>query len=132
MSRRVAVNDFTGAVTTEIKWITDAVLEEVKDVIRDEAKEARNRLKVEGDFKSRSGNYRKGWKVTYEEGRYSLKAIVHNKAYPLTHLLESGHAKVLWGRATGEEVRAFPHIENVNNEVQEKLVEEIARRINDL
>lgn len=132
MSRRVSADDFTGAVTTQLKFLSDAVWQEVQDVIRDEAKEARDKLKVEGGFQNRSGKYRKGWKVTFEENRYSLKAIVHNKSYPLTHLLESGHAKVLWGRDTGGTVQAFPHIENVNNEVQEKLVEEIARRINDL
>lgn len=132
MSRRVSVDDFTGAITKEIQFLSDAILEEVKDVIREEAKGARNQLKVEGDFKSRSGNYRKGWKITYDEGRYSLTAIVHNKAYPLTHLLESGHAKVLWGRDTGETVRAFPHIEKVNEEVQEKLLQELGRRLNDI
>ena len=133
MSKRyVPVNDFSGAVTEEVKWYTDQVLEQVKDVIVETATEGRDKLKVEGGFANRSGKYRKGWSVTYDETRYSLKAIVHNKLYQLTHLLESGHAKVLWGRVTGEDVQGFPHISKVNDEVQEKLIEEIGRRINDI
>ncbi len=67
--------------------------------------------------------------MTFNELRYGLKATVHNKVYPLTHLLESGHAKWLWGRDTGETVQAFPHIEKVNEEAQRKLEEEIKRRL---
>ena len=70
--------------------------------------------------------------MTIEETRLGIKAVVHNKLYQLTHLLESGHAKFLWGRATGEEVQAFPHIEAVNEEAQRKLEEEVKRRIGDL
>ena len=130
--RYVPVDDLTGAVTEYVRFYTDAVNEEVKEIVKDLGEEGRDKLKVEGSFQNRSGKYRKGWKMTYEDTRYALKAIVHNKVYQLTHLLESGHAKYLWGRDTGEMVRAFPHIEKVNEEVQEKFVREVERRLNDL
>lgn len=132
MSRRyVSANDFSGAVTNILKdWSAD-VLEETNEAVRDVATEARDELKVEGNFENRSGKYRKGWKVTFTELRYGLEATVHNKVYQLTHLLESGHAKWLWGRNTGGTVQAFPHIEKVNEEAQRKLQEEIVRRLSE-
>lgn len=132
MSRRyVSANDFSGAVTNILKdWSAD-VLEETNEAVKDVAIEARDELKVEGNFENRSGKYRKGWKVTFTELRYGLEATVHNKVYQLTHLLESGHAKWLWGRDTGGTVQAFPHIEKVNEEAQRKLEEEIIRRLSE-
>ena len=132
MSRRyVSANDVSGAVTNILKdWSAD-VLEETNEAVKDVATEARDELKVEGNFENRSGKYRKGWKVTFTELRYGLEATVHNKVYQLTHLLESGHAKWLWGRDTGGTVQAFPHIEKVNEEAQRKLEEEIGRRLSE-
>jgi len=132
MSRRyVSANDFSGAVTNILKdWSAD-VLEETNEAVKDVANEARDELKVEGNFENRSGKYRKGWRVTFTELRYGLEATVHNKVYQLTHLLESGHAKWLWGRDTGGTVQAFPHIEKVNEEAQRKLEEEIVRRLSE-
>ena len=132
MSRRyVSANDFSGAVTNILKdWSAD-VLEETNEAVKEVANEARDELKVEGNFENRSGKYRKGWKVTFTELRYGLEATVHNKVYQLTHLLESGHAKWLWGRDTGGTVQAFPHIEKVNEEAQRKLEEEIVRRLSE-
>ena len=132
MSKYIKVNDFSGSVTTILNSWSAEVNEQVAEAIKDVATESRDELKVAGDFKNKSGKYRKGWKITYNELRYGLEATVHNKVYQLTHLLESGHAKWLFGRDTGEEVKAFPHIENVNNEAQVKLEQEIVRRINDI
>lgn len=132
MSRRyVKADDFSGAVTSILReWSADAV-EQTNEAVREVATEAKDELKVEGGFQNKSGKYRKGWKVTFTEKRYGLEAVVHNNVYQLTHLLESGHAKWLWGRKTGETVQAFPHIENVNEEAQRKLQEEIARRLSE-
>lgn len=132
MSRRyVSANDFSGAVTNILKdWSAD-VLGETNAAVKEVATEARDELKVEGNFENRSGKYRKGWRVTFTELRYGLEATVHNKVYQLTHLLESGHAKWLWGRDTGGTVQAFPHIEKVNEEAQRKLEEEIVRRLSE-
>ena len=129
MNRRVNVNDFTGEITKIYQSYTDEVMQSVNEAVREVATESRDQLKVTGDFQDRTGKYRKGWRITFNEMRYGLEAVIHNKLYPLTHLLESGHAKFLWGRDTGETVRAFPHIEQVNNEAQRRLEEEIIRRI---
>lgn len=129
MSKYVKVDDFNGAVTSILKDFSNDVLEQTNEAVKDVATEARDELKVEGDFQNRSGKYRKGWRVTFTELRYGIEATVHNKVYQLTHLLESGHAKWLWGRDTGETVQGYPHIEKVNEEAQRKLEEEIIRRL---
>lgn len=133
MSKRyIKVSDFTGSVTNIYKSYASSVQEEVNEAVKDVAGQARDQLKVEGDFKNGSGKYRKGWRITFNETRFGLEATIHNKVYQLTHLLESGHAKWLWGRSTGETVQAFPHIEKVNEEAQKKLEEEIVRRIHEI
>ena len=131
MSKYVSVNDFSGEISKIYKSWSAEVLEETNETVKDVANEARDQLKVEGDFKNKSGKYRKGWRVTFIEMRYGLEATVHNKVYQLTHLLESGHAKWLFGRNTGETVQAFPHIEKVNEEAQRKLEEELVRRLSE-
>lgn len=129
MSKIVAPEAFAGEVTKIFNEYSAEMQEEVNEAIRDVAKESRKELKVSGDFNNRTGKYRKGWTITYNKMRYGLEAIVHNSRYQLTHLLESGHAKVLWGRKTNETVKAFPHIAAVNDEAQRKLEEEIQRRL---
>lgn len=128
-NRYVSVNDFTGAVTSVVKeWVAEST-DSASTAVVEVAEDARDQLKVEGGFSNRTGSYRKGWRITFEEKRYGLKAVIHNKLYQLTHLLESGHAMWLWGRPTDKDVRAFPHIEKVNNEAQDKLQKEINRRL---
>lgn len=131
MAKSISVNDFSGEITKIFKTWSDAAMEQTNEAVKEVAEESRDELKTAGSFKDRSGKYRKGWKITYNELRYGLEAIVHNKVYPLTHLLESGHAKYLWGKDTGEQVKGFPHIEQVNEEAQKKLEEEIIRRLSE-
>lgn len=132
MAKYVSVNDFSGEVKKIFETYSDEVMENVNEAVREVADDSRKELKVAGNFKNRSGDYRKGWRVTFNQLRYGIEAVVHNKVYQLTHLLESGHAKWLFGRDTGEEVQAFPHIAEVNEEAQRKLEEEIVRRVNDI
>lgn len=129
MSKKVTADNFSGAVMEIFETYSAEVQESVDEAVREVANESRSDLKVAGDFKNRSGDYRKGWKITFDKKRYGLEATIHNKLYQLTHLLESGHAKFLWGRPTGETVKAFPHIENVNEEAHKRLEEEIVRRV---
>lgn len=125
-----SVNDFTGEVTKILKAYADEVNDITTEAVMKTAFEAEEQLHVAGDFKNGAkSKYRKGWTVTFEQHRLYIEAIVHNKDYQLTHLLESGHAKWLWGRSTNEEVRAFPHIAQVNEEAQRMLVERIERGI---
>ena len=127
--RYVAVNDFTGEVTKFLQGYAEEVQDSTAAAIMETAFDAEQKLHVAGDFEDRTGKYRKGWTVTFRDFRFGMEAIVHNARYQLTHLLESGHRKYLWGIDTGEDVRAFPHIEKVNEEAHRMLEEEIRRRL---
>lgn len=69
---------------------------------------------------SSSGDYRKGWRRKI--GRRAkvggvAQVIVHNKTdYQLTHLLEFGHAKYVYGRRLPGRARAISHIAPVEKE----------------
>lgn len=104
---------------------TDEVMNAVIDVIEEVGEEAANELHSAGDFKNRTGKYRRGWKSELERQRTFAEARVYNaKHYRLTHLLEFGHAKVNGGRT-----QAFPHIEVVNEHAQEEAVKKIEKAI---
>ena len=127
MAKTVSLNNFANEVMKITKEYAEEVEGEAEAAVIKTAYHAEEQLHVSGDFKGTK--YKKGWTITFTQLRYGLEATVHNKLYMLTHLLESGHAKWLWGRDTGEEVRAFPHIASVNEEAQKMLEEEITRRL---
>lgn len=127
MAKTVSLNNFANEVMKITKEYAEEVEDEAEAAVIKTAYHAEEQLHVSGDFKGTK--YKKGWTITFTQLRYGLEATVHNKLYMLTHLLESGHAKWLWGIDTGEEVRAFPHIASVNEEAQKMLEEEITRRL---
>lgn len=101
----------------ELEKILDDYNEHAVDVlnsaIAESANEVRDELKVSGDFKDRTGKYRKGWSVKSGSRFMGVESkIVHNKPkYQLTHLLEYGHVN-----RDGSRTRAFPHIAKVETE----------------
>ena len=129
MPKKVNYNTFASETIKITSDYADEVTDSTEAAVIKTAFKSESDLHVAGGFKNRSGRYRKGWTVTFNQLRYGLEAIVHNKDYQLTHLLESGHAKWLWGRNTGEDVQAFEHIAQVNEEAQKMLEEEIRRSV---
>lgn len=102
-------------------------------------KEEANNVKVgtgkyahEGLIKT--GKYAKSWQSKkVNETAISIEYNVYSKKYyMLTHLLEFGHEKVLWGkRMAGQRVRGYPHIEPAErataNEFQKYVLTEMER-----
>ena len=127
MAKTVSLNNFANEVMKITKEYAEEVEDEAEAAVIKTAYHAEEELHVAGSFKGTK--YRKGWTITFNQLRYGIEATVHNKLFMLTHLLESGHAKFLWGKDTGEEVQAFPHIASVNDEAQKMLEEEITRRL---
>ena len=60
-----------------------------------------------------TGGYRAGWRSkTERRGSGTPVCTVYNARKPgLTHLLEMGHAKFVYGRPTGGRVPGYKHIE---------------------
>lgn len=128
MAKTVNLNNFASEVMKITAEYAEEVTDETEAAVMKTAFKAESDLHVAGSFGG-TGKYKRGWTITFNQLRYGLEAIVHNKLYMLTHLLESGHSKWLWGRPTGEDVQAFPHIAGVNEEAQRMLEEEIKRRL---
>lgn len=127
MAKTVSLNNFANEVIKITREYAEEVEDQTEAAVMKTAFHAEDELHVNGGFKGTK--YRKGWTITFNQLRYGLEATVHNRLYMLTHLLESGHAKWLWGKDTGEEVQAFPHIAEVNEEAQRMLEEQIQRRL---
>lgn len=122
-------DDLSWAVMSELSRFaghTNEVLEHAAETAAAHAV-----IELNNNSPSRSGNYAKSW--AYKQGAYSRlggvrKTIIHNKKhYRLTHLLEHGHRKVVYGHPTGGTVAARVHIAPVEAEVikeYEELVKE--------
>lgn len=104
---------------------------EMKAVTFDMSKEAVKMLQAESK-KHGWTEYGKGWtvdKTPNRQGRMSYK-LYNKKHGQLTHLLENGHEKVLWGRTTGDRVAGIKHIEPVDTWLKEELPKAIERALN--
>lgn len=112
------------AIQKQLKEYTAEVKETVWDIAMDVSEDAVRRLNRESP--KRTGKYAKSW--TRSTTRNGM--IVHSRAphYRLTHLLEKGHALRIGGRKAGE-VKAFPHIEKVEEECVANYVAEVERRL---
>ena len=139
MARRKTIKpvDLTSAVEELLNEYGAEVYEVMDDAIKDTTSEAVNDLHAVRDFSpvgNPTGAYSKSW--TSEEritSRYSKISTVYNENhYRLTHLLESGHSKVLWGRETGERVSAYPHIAPINDKAQETVIRKVQEGIGKL
>ena len=110
--------------------LSDAImegLEEYKNLSTDAMKEAVEKTaknvkkEIQGKAPVRTGKYKKSWKVTKtDENAEKLVMTVHAGRYPLTHLLEHGHAKRGGGR-----VAAIPHIAPAEADGVKELEDEI-------
>ncbi len=122
---------------SQMKKILKEYGQEVEQFMQEEAegtiRNAVQKLKQKKRFAAGSnakGEYARGWSSTIVHSRMGIKAVAFNKKHAqLTHLLENGHvSKNGTGRVYGE-VRAYPHIAQINDEAQEEFVKGIERRI---
>lgn len=119
MSVRISADQLSATVIkalSEYQGYTNEVLEHAAQTAGKHAV-----AELQTGSPSAGGDYAKGWKL--KKGSYSRiggirSVIIHNpKRYMLTHLLENGHRKVVWGHRTGGTVSAKVHIAPVESEV---------------
>lgn len=93
--------------------------EAVKEATEETAKIAVSKLR--SNSPKNTGKYAKSWFVKTTAGnKHYYKAVVANRKYQLTHLLEYGHNIVSHGVVVGH-AQAKPHIGEVEKWVQDNI-----------
>lgn len=135
-SRRIGVLDFRNQVNALFVKYGQAVNDVLDEALQEVARESTEDLKAVTTWRNTysSSPYSKDWVWEIEPvKRYSRKVTVYNADhYQLTHLLESGHAKYLWGKETGKSVQGFSHIKPVADKAYEHLDSAVVRRIEEI
>lgn len=116
----VSIDGLADAIMDELLAYSDEVAEQLKEEVIDSAKECVKEIK--NSSPKLTGDYKKGWRVKKAyESRDDIRVIIHNpKEYPLTHLLEHGHAKRGGGRVEG-----IPHIGPAEKRTEKKLLKKV-------
>lgn len=110
-----------------------AVDETMQAVIDDVSKQAVLELRA-ASMENGWRNYARGWVYESKADKKGVRRnILYNKKYgPLTHLLENGHEKILWGKkpkASGKRVAGKKHIEPVSQMIETELPKEIEKAL---
>lgn len=133
MARAIKADDFRISVQALLKEYGDAAVA----MIAEEAQEAGDLCvkEISSRAPARSGKYAKSFKIQQKvRTAFGMSVIVgaSKPYYRLTHLLEHGHYKVLWGKDTGGEVSGIPHIGPAEAIVSQQFVDRVKRRIGEL
>lgn len=109
----------------EIPQKVDNVIDEAAAKV---SKEAVKTLKATSPKRPGGGRYAKGWAVK----KVGKEMVIHNRTdYQLTHLLENGHDVIVNGKKKGH-YDGVKHIAPVEQEVIEKMTEEVEKGIDKL
>lgn len=114
---KIRPDDLEAAIMEELKQYSVGVSAQIKEDVRQVAKECVKEVKSSSPVKT--GDYKKGWKQQIAfESLDDIRILISNKNKPkLTHLLEFGHAKVKGGRVEGK-----PHIYPAQEHAAAKLI----------
>lgn len=110
MSRsRIDIDDLAKEIRNGLTEYADLAENEMKKAVRKTA--ASVRKEIQQTAPKDTGKYQKAWQASVTVQRHhAMTMTVHaGSQYPLTHLLENGHALRKGGRTVGK-VQAFPHI----------------------
>lgn len=116
MGKTISIDQLAHEIEVCLNDAKKQIDQETKKAVDAGARKAVSQLKATSP--KRYGGYAGGWTSSAEGsvGSTGYSRTVYNSSKPsLTHLLEFGHAKVLWGHRTGERVSPKPHIEQAFN-----------------
>lgn len=125
----VTIDGFADAIIKELNDYSGEVTVATKQAVEETAEQCRQDISKNAEI-FKGTKYAASWrkKQTFssaDENRY----VVYSKKYQLTHLLEYGHRKWLWGYYTGDRVDAKPHIRPAEEKAGENLVKTIKRKL---
>lgn len=125
----IKIDDLASAVMKELEKYEVQATAATKRAVEKTAEECRQDISNNATV-FKGSKYAKSWrkKLSYysaKENRYT----VYSTKYQLTHLLEYGHEKWLWGTYTGGHVDARPHIRPAEEKAEQRLISEIKRTL---
>lgn len=129
---KVSIDGLADAIIKELNQYEGEVIVETKRAVEKTAEQCRK--DIMNNASSIGGTYAKSWKkkLVYssaKENRYT----VYSTKYQLTHLLEYGHEKWLWGYYTGSKVgpaaNGGPHIRPAEAKAETNLINELKRKL---
>lgn len=123
---RVQIGELSEAIQRELNLFQDDVVNRANAAAKRAAQDCAKDLRRTSPKKT--GKYAKGWtsKLTSKSVLGTEIYTVHNRAKPgLTHLLEHGHLKVLFGNRTTERVAGIPHIAPAEQRAIEQFEREV-------
>ena len=125
-----SVDDFRNSLNSIIQEYANTSQAELNEIAKTVTRNAARKLKKRstGDFENKTGAYRKGWRAKrVTRGRNIGRWVVYNATdYQLTHLLEDGHKN---RNKSLPDVRAYPHIKEIELEAIEEMQQEIRERL---
>lgn len=131
--KKTSIDDMDNAINDVLKDYGIEVENTVYGAAMATAKDTVKELKRTSP--KRTGQYAKSWRVTKaynsrRAARGGIRMYIHNaKHYRLTHLLEKGHKK---RGNSGGRVKAYPHIEKVEERAKREFQKELERKVKKL
>ena len=125
----VNIDGLADAVAQVLTAYGDHCVVATKRAVEKTAEECRKDI-INGATVFKGTKYAKSWrkKLAYssaEENRY----VVYSTKYQLTHLLEYGHAKWIYGYYTGGRVQGRPHIRPAEQRAEQNLIRELKKEL---
>lgn len=126
MSESISADKLVGEIMRQMEEYTEEVKETTQKVAMNVSGKAAKKLRANSPKSKNGGDYAKNWTRTTD--KYGITVYNKSPTYRLAHLLEKGHQLKRGGRKIGE-VRAYPHIEEVEQECIKEYVDELERRL---
>lgn len=126
MSESISADKLAREIMRQMEEYTEEVKETTQDVAMNVSEKTVKKLRENSPKSKNGGTYAKNWTRTTD--KYGMTVYNKSPTYRLAHLLEKGHQLKRGGRKIGE-VRAYPHIEEVEQECIKEYVEELERRL---
>lgn len=128
----VSIDSMAAEIIKSLQRYGEAVSEDVDAAAETAAKHAKQKLNERSPV-GKTGSYRKGWTIKREKraktGGQAAVAVWNKTDYRLTHLLETPHARVDWGRRTGLQSTPIPHIAQVQEETAAEFEELVKKAV---
>lgn len=126
---KVSIDGLADAIAKELNAYDAEVTVATKRAVEKVAEQCRQDISNNATVFNGS-KYAKSWKkkLSYfsaKENRYTI----YSTRYQLTHLLEYGHEKWVWGYYTGGTVHGKPHIRPAEEKAEANLITTIKREL---